>query len=48
MLVRNVKSPMGNLFLRIVVIVDVVDFGFWGETKLGRKKIDNFLSPTCR
>ena len=34
---------MENLFLRFVVIVDVVDFGFLGETKLGRKEIDDFL-----
>ena len=33
----------GRPFLRIVVIVDVVNIRVLGETKLGRKEIDDFL-----
>ena len=35
---------MKRLFLRNVVIVDVVNIRVLGETKLGRKEIDDFLS----
>ena len=38
-------SIKGN-FLRIVVIVDVANIRVLGETKLGRKEIDNFASKT--
>ena len=41
------QISMEDLFLRIVVIVDVVKIGVLGKTKLGRKEIDNFLSAVC-
>ena len=37
---------MKRLFLRNVVIVDVVNIRVSGETKLGRKEIDDFASKT--